>query len=574
MKKRGSMFNRCEAIHRRSIGNVVIINARAIVLSAFALFTSAMNVAWAQSVGELDTSFGPFANGTFPAFGVGDDDDFMRAMAVQPDGKIVLAGSCKVTTSLFHGCVARVNADGIGVDAEFDGPSTTPGNGRFLMPLGSGSSSIRAVAIQSDGKIVLAGGCFTGGVTADICVVRLNAADGSYDTSFGGGAPLSIPGVVTVALSATQDDEATKLLQQPDGKLLLGGECKNSFAQIKICLVRLNADGSLDDSFDGPFATPGNGKTYLSLGIATDETLSGMTLYPDGRILLAATCNAATEVKMCVARLMPSGGWDVSFNGPMLPGGAGRFKIDLGVSAFEYASALALQADGRIVVVGYCLISGGSQQRRFCTARLRDTGTFDPEFDGPNATAGDGRFTFSLFTGVDLQSPSQVIVQPDGKLLMVGGCTNTTFAQSDLCIARLNPDGSFDRSLSGASGSADGRVRFDIAGGARNDLILSAQIVGENKLMLGGYCANASGNFDGCVARMHLGTSSAQTCSLDIDGDGQVIATVDSLIHARIALGIRGPSVIANITFPSNATRNNWTRIRDYLFFQCGLNVY
>ena len=72
------------------------------------------------------------------------------------------------------------------------------------------------------------------------------------------------------------------------------------------------------------------------------------------------------------------------------------------------------------------------------------------------------------------------------------------------------------------------------------------------------------------MTRLVLGDNGAQQCALDIDGDGRMLATVDGLIATRLMLGIRGPAVIAGITFPTNATRSNWPAIQRYLSSQCG----
>ena len=94
----------------------------------------------------------------------------------------------------------------------------------------------------------------------------------------------------------------------------------------------------------------------------------------------------------------------------------------------------------------------------------------------------------------------------------------------------------------------------------------------DGKLLLAGYCS--SGTLEKfCVARYDGGPFPAPACSLDIDGDTQVLATIDSLIHARIALGIRGDAVVAAINFPINAQRKTWTQIRGHLVSMCGLTL-
>lgn len=75
------------------------------------------------------------------------------------------------------------------------------------------------------------------------------------------------------------------------------------------------------------------------------------------------------------------------------------------------------------------------------------------------------------------------------------------------------------------------------------------------------------------MARYYGVLSEARNCSLDIDGDGKVLATTDSLIHARIALGMTGSAVTSGITFAPNALRSNWAAIRNYLVTQCAMVI-
>ena len=92
----------------------------------------------------------------------------------------------------------------------------------------------------------------------------------------------------------------------------------------------------------------------------------------------------------------------------------------------------------------------------------------------------------------------------------------------------------------------------------------------DGKIVLAGNCFNGA-NDDFCVARLNGGPFGKQ-CSLDVDGDGIVSATVDALIVTRVALGIQGPAIIGGIAaFPVNAKRTTWPQIRDYLVLQCGM---
>ena len=94
----------------------------------------------------------------------------------------------------------------------------------------------------------------------------------------------------------------------------------------------------------------------------------------------------------------------------------------------------------------------------------------------------------------------------------------------------------------------------------------------DGKLLLAGYCR--SDTFDKfCIARDDRGPFPAPACSLDIDGGTQVLATTDSLIHARTTRSIRGDAVVAGINFAINARRKTWAQICGPLVTICGMTL-
>ena len=148
----------------------------------------------------------------------------------------------------------------------------------------------------------------------------------------------------------------------------------------------------------------------------------------------------------------------------------------------------------------------------------------------------------------------------------------TTIAALTFTFAPLSPASA----TPGVPGSLD--TNFGSGGstitpiGASFSRIESVTVQPDGKIVAAGYCAQGnSGDF--CVARYEGGPSGAQFCSLDIDGDGRVNATTDTLIVNRIALGINTSAAINGINFPATATRNTWPLIRDYLVSQCGMSL-
>ena len=132
---------------------------------------------------------------------------------------------------------------------------------------------------------------------------------------------------------------------------------------------------------------------------------------------------------------------------------------------------------------------------------------------------------------------------------------------SFFCVARYNADGSIDTSFDG-----DGSVVTAVSGG--NNFGISVALQRDGKIVVVGECWNGTNN-DFCVVR----DEGVRSCSLDIDGDGQVLVLTDSLINARVALGVSGAAETNGITFPVAAKRTTWATIRPYLVSQCGLSL-
>jgi uncharacterized delta-60 repeat protein len=514
---------------------------------------------FAQVPGSLDTSF---ANGGRVLGLIGSGTNFARRVAVQPDGRIVLAGTCDGAF-----CMARFFANGQ-LDLSFDGPdAVNPGNGKFSFQAGANFGIARALAIQPDGKIVVAGECFASASPSDFCVARLHP-NGSFDDTFDGPDNAN-PGNGRFLLPIGPDNDfAYDLLVQPDGKIVLAGYCSETSGKFNFCFARLTANGALDASFDGTSAAnPGNGKFRVSI-TSRDNRLSSIALQPDGKLIAGGSCNDANNVRyFCAARLNTDGSFDVSFDGtdPVIAPGDGAFLFSIGSDTSDGATGIALQADGKIVIAGSCS-DGGSAE--FCVARLNADGSFDEAFDGSNAASpGNGRLLVPISAGTDLARALRV--QPDGKIVVAGICSDGGVA--DFCFARLNSDGSVDASFDGPNGIGNGRFLLSVGGSADDAYSLALQPDG--KIVVGGECAEA-GILDFCLVRLNGGEFGAKHCSLDLDGDGVATAETDGLISTRVALGLRGEAVLNGLSFAANATRNSWPRIRNYLVSQCGMAVY
>lgn len=310
-----------------------------------------------NSDGSLDTSFDP------------SPDGFVETMAVMPDGKILVAGSFLNIGGQARQRIARLNPDG-SVDAVFD-----PGAGGAV----PGMVIVHMLAVQSDGKI-LVGGRFTmlGGQS------RTNLGrllpNGTVDTAFHP-AVLGAPGVAGDVLS---------IVQQPDGKILIGGWFTSVAGQARLGCARLNLDGTLDTTFNP----------------APDSfAVHALAAQPDGRILVGGGFRRIGGLDQAfLARLETNGVADPGFT-PTLNGAV---------------QCIALQADGKILIGGMFTNVNGHARGRL--ARLNPDGTLDP--------------TFNLLADANVEA---LALHPDGALL-VAGTFSTLAGRSRPFIGRaLNP---------------------------------------------------------------------------------------------------------------------------------------
>jgi uncharacterized delta-60 repeat protein len=464
--------------------------------------------------GTLDATFNGFGK---VIAAVGSDADNAVATLVQPDGKIVIAGNCRHGSSIVM-CALRLTNAGA--------PDTSFGtSGKFFAAASAGSDSAAAIAIQRDGKLVLGGYCASGG-RLNFCAVRVNS-DGTSDSTFGSS------GKITPQVG-TGFSTATAIAIQTDGKIVLAGRCIGGF-----CATRHRPDGSLDETFNQ------TGSVVASpSGSGNAEYAHAVALQAGDKIVIAGECATGNSWKFCALRFTPNGALDTAFNVN------GRVVTEIGTFPANnaYGRALAAQPDGKILVGGFC---GASNAYYFCALRYRVDGTLDPTF----GTAGIVKTTFSG----DAQA-SALLLQPDGKIVMTGTCL--VASEYDFCAARHTSEGVLDVTF-----NTTGKVITAIGSGG--DTATAASQQRDGKLVVAGSCSGVS-DVDFCAARYDGGPFGYQTCSLDIDGDGRILATTDSLIHARLALGITGDAVVNGIVFPGTAQRTTWPLISDYLLTQCG----
>jgi len=345
----------------------------------------------------IDSTFG---NGGAAQTPVNSGDDTGRALAIQSDGKILVAG-CSVLDSFCKFGLVRYQEDG-SLDAEFGT------NGRVTTSVGPGEDGAYAVALQSDGKIVAAGATFDGS-NKDIALLRYNS-DGTLDPTFGAGS-----GIVTSAIGMG-DDSANAVAIQPDGKILVAG-CSFVGNFCKFMIARYDAEGNLDVSFGS------SGSTITSIGSGEDGAY-GMALQSDGKIVVAGATFNGTDKDIALIRYNADGSLDTSF-------GNGDGIVQTAVAmGNDQANGMAIQEDGKIVIAG-CAVLGSNC--KVVVARYDPDGTLDASFSG-------GMVTTSVGNGED--GAYGVAILPDGKIAIAGATFNGS--DRDFLLIRYNPEGSLD----------------------------------------------------------------------------------------------------------------------------------
>jgi len=321
-------------------------------------------------------------------------DDFAAGITLQPDGKILLAG-----TSRGDFVLVRYNPDG-SLDATFDG------DGWVRTDFLGNVDEAKAVAIQSDGRIIVAGYAMNG-AQYDFALVRY-LENGTLDSSF------DDDGKVTTDLTGDQD-QIKALAIQPDGKIIVAGPAKHSGYFHDFAVARYNSNGTLDASFGA------NGWVFTHFGGAHDFAYA-VALQTDGKIVVAGAAEIFVEYladyryAFAAARYTSNGSLDTTFDGD------GKVITDFG-QGDDYGYAVALQPDGKVIVAGY---ANNGTNNDFTVVRYNPNGSLDPGF------SGDGKVMTDIAAGDD--KGLAVVVQMNGGIVLAGSADDGTDA--DFALVR------------------------------------------------------------------------------------------------------------------------------------------
>ncbi|WDF45619.1 T9SS type A sorting domain-containing protein [Chryseobacterium sp. KACC 21268] len=367
--------------------------------------------------GTLDTTFDP---------GIGPDMSIV-SLALQPDNKILIGGFFTDYNGITRRGVARLNENG-SLDSSFN-PLTGAMNEEFF-------ARIYSIVLQTDRKILIGGEFTSYDGSPRRGIARLNE-NGTLDTTFNPetGAQ-NHPVIFTIAV-------------QSDNKILVGGYFTSFNGVVKNNLVRLNADGSIDNSFN--------------IGTGVDSAVTALAVQSDGKILIGGdftSYNGTSSTR--IARLNSDGSLDTTF--------------ETGSGTNDSISKIIIQPDGKILISGQLTSYDGNPRNRI--ARLNQDGTIDNTFTNGNTITPNNHI-------------ESIVLQTNGKIL-VGGYITKYNGISTSSILRLNADGSLDTSFTSGTGVSTATV---------NSIVLQS----DSKILIGGNFDNYNGVTRNRIARLLLG---------------------------------------------------------------------
>lgn len=327
------------------------------------------------------------------------------------------------------GSLARYNSDG-SLDASFANA------GKFIANSSLDISGVNAVVIQPDGKIIAAGNNCCSGV--DFVLMRFNS-NGALDTAFGANGRVATN-------FANGFDSISALALQTDGKIIAVGRADLNSSSVNFGMARYTASGALDTAFGS------GGK--VSTVITGRDVGGAVAVQTDGKIVVAVVANS----KIALLRYNSNGSADSTF------ASAGRITTNL-----TGAPGLGVQSDGKIVISGDLFSSATLTD--FALMRFNANGAPDSSF----GSAGVAMADFS--NGTD--STSDLVIQTDGKIVAAGYANPSGQFNPDFALARFNSNGGLDNSF-----GSGGKVTTDFAG--NSDTVYAVGLQSDGKIIAAG----------------------------------------------------------------------------------------
>lgn len=372
---------------------------------------SSYNDSTRDKIARLNTD-GTIDNTFDPGYGA---NGRVKTTSIQADGRIIIGGSFSNYDGTTINHIARLNADGV-LDNTFN-----PGTGTI--------SEINTIAIQPDGKIVIGGNFSVYNGIPRNNIARLNA-NGSLDSTFN-------PGTGT-------NNPINSIVIQTDGKIIIGGMFTSYNGSARNRIARLNADGTLDITFN-----PGTG---------ANSDVNTIAIHPNGKIIIGGNfTNYNSTTRNRIVRLNEDGTFDSTFF--------------MGTGASNQVYKITIQTDGKIIIAGYFYSYNGTQ--RYNIARLNTDGTIDNSFNSGTDENGNVR---------------TASIQSDGKII-IGGWFSSYNGTPRNNITRINADGTHDNNFNPGSGA--------------NNMVITTSIQTDGKIIIGGELTSYNGNTRNRIARIN-----------------------------------------------------------------------
>lgn len=375
------------------------------ILTVLFCFCYSLTGMFAQNDDWLDPSF----NFNGKVINQSANEEIANAVAVQSDGKIVVAGSVSKTATFSRFILLRYNTDG-SIDTNFGI------DGRVETTISGTEDVINSILIQSDGKIVVGGTSWSDDTRYDYVIARYNS-NGTLDNTFGNN------GVVVFDVNG-DDEKVNSIAIQDDGKIIAGG-----FGVYNFMLLRLKADGSIDSTFGF------NGVGFTDMKNGSDR-IRALAIQSDGKIV-AAGVSDAQNTDMSVVRYKTDGFPDSTF-------GTNGIVVNNQPNGAEQAYSVAVQSDGKIISLGTQDLNG---KLGVYLIRYTANGTLDADY-GVN---GIVRVSFS-----DNEEAFSSVLQSDGKLVVAGYSYISSDQSKDFLLLRFNQNGTLDDTF-----GSGGRINTD-----------------------------------------------------------------------------------------------------------------
>ena len=427
--------------------------------------------------GLPDSTFGVFSSGrNLISIDIGAlNIDLLAKTLVSADGSIFLIGTSGTGGAETRFSITKLFANGL-VDTSFGTNGTTVSQLPTVIA--------KSAAFDGGGNILVAGSEGQNGTDRDFIVCRFNQQGQpiAFDTS-----GFDCTRAVFDTVGGDKKDVANDILVEPDGKIVLAGVAGFSATSDKGALARFLPNGFPDPSFGT------NGKLAYSFTADKINRINSIARLPDGKYMVVgesgdSTSSAGTDA--LIARLLVTGPQDASYS---FGNGHVRVPINDGVpfNRNDSASKIQLRADGSVLMTGTAQTGSNSNQHiGFVVGFLpQDSGFPDPSF-GINGVLriADG-YSLSL---------NDMLVQSDGKIVLVGSKQPTSVSGSVGAVLRANPDGFLDTASFGNAGLTT--IDFNLAGDIDYGISGAFQ---NGHILIGGHSLNtAPANFDLTITRL------------------------------------------------------------------------